>query len=414
MKRTLGFLFFVCGLVLACGSSHVGFADGGTDADGGGPGFGMNGDAGARDPVAHLQGKVFAPEGTLPISGALIYLSNAAPPAIPSGVYCDRCVLLTPSTPYTYSAADGTFNLPAYGTGMQYVIVQKGQFRRVRQVNVVAGDQALPATLSTLPGKSDVANGDDIPKMAIVVGQWDRIELTLAKLGLGTIQKGTGIFMPDTVINAAFDMKDASLLSNAVELAKYNIVFVPCSFSSGTTCDTSQPAGDPSVKAALEEFVGRGGKLYTTDYSYEAVRQPFPGYVTWEGETSELGSACQSGSYDAPANMNDKGLGDWLTAIGDTSVSLQQNWTTINSVNPTPGLDVDGKPAMITPKVWVTANKSDGPHPSTISFEHSCGRVLFSTYHTEGDGSAALIPQEKALLYVLLEVSVCIGTPVAK
>jgi hypothetical protein len=33
------------------------------------------------------------------------------------------------------------------------------------------------------------------------------------------------------------------------------------------------------------------------------------------------------------------------------------------------------------------------------------GRVLFSTHHTEGTGGAALLPQEKVLLGVLLEVA---------
>ena len=48
-----------------------------------------------------------------------------------------------------------------------------------------------------------------------------------------------------------------------------------------------------------------------------------------------------------------------------------------------------------------------------MSFQNKCGRVLFSTYHTEsgtgGGGGTALLAQEKALLYVLLEVGVCVG-----
>ena len=52
-------------------------------------------------------------------------------------------------------------------------------------------------------------------------------------------------------------------------------------------------------------------------------------------------------------------------------------------------------------------------NPATISFEDHCGRVLFSTYHTEGNADdATLLPQEKALLYVLLEVGVCVGEPI--
>ena len=52
---------------------------------------------------------------------------------------------------------------------------------------------------------------------------------------------------------------------------------------------------------------------------------------------------------------------------------------------------------------------SNGTGPSTVSFDNQCGRVLFSTYHAEGGEADALLAQEKALLFILLEVGVCIG-----
>jgi len=45
-----------------------------------------------------------------------------------------------------------------------------------------------------------------------------------------------------------------------------------------------------------------------------------------------------------------------------------------------------------------------------VSFEQGCGRVMFSTYHTE-PFSTSLTAQERALLGVLLEVSVCNASP---
>ena len=52
---------------------------------------------------------------------------------------------------------------------------------------------------------------------------------------------------------------------------------------------------------------------------------------------------------------------------------------------------------------------SNGTGPSTVSFDSQCGRVLFSTYHAEGGETDALLAQEKALLFILLEVGVCVG-----
>ncbi|MEO7111830.1 MAG: hypothetical protein ABI183_15415, partial [Polyangiaceae bacterium] len=187
--------------------------------------------------------------------------------------------------------------------------------------------------------------------------------------------------------------------------------FIPCSGSEGTTCDDYQP-GESGVQNTLKGFVAAGGKLYVTDYSYEYVRQPWPGAIDFDGATSAVGSGCQAGAYDAPADVADPGLASWLTATGDPSFTLEQSWTMIDALHPLNTTDADGNPKTVTPKVWMNGTLADGPHPETVSFESGCGRVLFSTYHTEGNGDSPLLAQEKALLYVLLEVgTVCYGTP---
>lgn len=392
------------GCVAACGSSRQDFVTPDAGGDGSIIGPGSDGTAPAPTVVGHLTGKVFAPEGTIPISGALVYLAVGKPATQTKGVYCDKCVELTATTAYTYSKADGTFDLGAYYEGDQWLVVQKGQFRRARPFTVKAPTQVVPAPLSTLPGKSNPDAGDEIPKMAVVQAQWDKIEVSLARLGLGVVTKD---FLNQPQVkpsDANFDIVDPTLFDSSAKLAQYNIVFAGCSFSSGTTCDTSQPAGSSTVQKNLQDFVKAGGKLYTSDYSYELVRQPWPGFVHWDGETGTLGSACQSGAYDTTAQVTDPGLSAWLSALGDPTPTLKQSWTSIKSVSPQPGTDQDGKPTTITPKVWMSGNGK----PMTVSFQNGCGRVLFSTYHTEA--SDQLLSQEKALLYVLLEVGVCVGT----
>ena len=87
---------------------------------------------------------------------------------------------------------------------------------------------------------------------------------------------------------------------------------------------------------------------------------------------------------------------------------MKENWTAISGVKAGSTTDPDGKPIQVTPKVWVDANTQWGKLPATISFEQACGRVLFSSYHTEGS-SSTMLPQERALLYILLEVAVCVA-----
>lgn len=338
-----------------------------------------------------LTGTVFAPNGSLPISNALVYITPDEPAAIPEGTYCDECVAL-PEDSFSVSGADGKFEWKtAVPTGDYFFVVQKGQFRRVRKITIdKSGDMAIKAEMTTLPGRRDVAKGDDVPKMAVLKGNsyYDKIDESLTKLGIEDVDV----------------LADRKLLENATELAKYHIVFVPCGEKD------SPQVTNAKVKTNIKDFVSKGGKFYVTDWSYEYVRQPFPGYVQWENETSTIGSAT-GGEWDAPAQAADQGLGDWLTATGDASFDVEGNWTDIKAVRTVQGPAPDGSPTSITPKVWVTAKKTGAaaPKPTTVSFEYACGRVLFSTYHTEATFGGSLHAQEKALLYVLLEVGVCIG-----
>lgn len=425
MRRIVLVSAFVAGAAVACGSSasHEFDPSGGTGSgfgDGGASGsLTGGGDGAAPTTLGHLTGKVVAPEGTIPISGALVYLTTHDPAPIPDGTYCDKCVTIDASTPYTYSNVDGTFDLPAYALGAQKLVVEKGAFRRVRDVTVASGTQPVDISLTTLPGKTDPSVGDTIPKMALVVGAWDHIEVSLAKLGIGKLKASGGFdessapydlyenkFPPSATVN-----NPRTLITDAATIGKYQIVFIPCSGSNGTTCDDYQP-GESGVQDTLKGFVAAGGKLYVTDYSYEYVRQPWPGGITFDGATSSLGSGCQPGAYDAPADVADPDLKSWLAATGDTSFTLQQSWTMIDGLHPISTVDADGNPKTVTPKVWMNGSLGDGPHPETVSFESGCGRVLFSTYHTEGNADGPLLAQEKALLYVLLEVAgVCYGTP---
>lgn len=420
----------------ACSAEKAGSAkpkDGGGTTDTGsielpdGDPLDVGGGDASFTPVATLKGKVRAPEGTIPISGALVYVAFSPPASIPDGVYCDECVKLETGTPFTFSKADGTFELPVPSLGQQYLIVQKGQFRRYRQITVTAGDFAVPAVNTTFPKKIDAAAGDNIPKMALVNGAWDKIDLSLAQLGLGTVVNGGGLagkyvdkttapydFYYGPVIALDPSSKGSKgdykkILEDYAVLSKYHIVFLPCSWSDSTTCYTSQPSTSAAVKQNLINFVKAGGKLYATDYSYEFVRQIFPGYVEWQEQTSTVGSACLDGAWSGAASSPDKGLTDWLAAQSVTTFNVEANWTALKAVHPVATVDQKGNPITETPKVWVNAAAGGyGTIPATVSFQQQCGRVLYSTYHTEGT-SAGLLPQERALIYILLEVGVCLG-----
>ncbi|MGH7280747.1 MAG: carboxypeptidase-like regulatory domain-containing protein [Polyangiaceae bacterium] len=382
--------------VAACGSSKSGSNFQGTPDAGGGLGTGQLGDDGGLSGLTStLTGTVLAPEGTIPIAGALVYFTDQTPDPIPDGTYCDKCVSLPDGT-YTTTGSDGTFSLPA-PQGHFNLVVQKGQFRRVRPIDTVGGPQKVDKTMTTLPGKMDKANGDDIPKMALIDADYDKIDESLGKLGLA------GAFDEYSEGAGGANSQEA-LLSDPAKLAQYHFVFRGCS-----SCDDGYSSKGAYIKN-LQDYVKAGGKLYVTDWSYEYVHQGWPQYLDFEtdGETG-FGGGC-IGEYDAPATTIDPGMKDWLGAQSITSFSTEGNWSIITKVNSVNTTDADGNPTVVTPHVWIAGTSPDGETPNTVSFEDGCGRVLFSTYHTEGTtggGSTDFLPQEKALMYVLLEVSVC-------
>lgn len=367
-----------------------------------GPGPSPDAMPGAPEVVGHLTGTVWAPNGTVPIAGALLYLTSTAPEPIADHVYCDSCVKLAAGTPYALSDSSGHFDLSATATGKQFLVIQKGGFRRVREIYVSKGDLELPNTLTLLPPKTNLAQGDEIPRLTVVRGAYDEIEASLQKLGIDADAI-------DIVWTPLIGEGAKAFLTDAKAVNSRHIVFLPCG-------DFTQPSpnvdlsSDPTIQKNLKSFVDAGGRLYVTDWHYDFIARTFPGFVSFEGASSTACSGCGHLPYDAPAEVKDGELASWMTAQGLSSFTLQKNYTAISSVSPNATTDAQGNPATITPHVWVNGQKQGTSRPATVSFESGCGRVLFSTYHTE-PFSLELTPQERALLGVLLEVSVCTESP---
>lgn len=423
LKRTPWVLLVSALWLSACNADREIVDDGAMSPAMPNPNPNPNPNPGPNQKIGRLTGKVVAPEGTIPISGALVYVSAYPPAAIPDGVYCDKCVHLPDGTPHVSTNPDGTFELDA-NTGNYYLVVQKGAFRRVRQVTIQEGKQQVPIDKTTLPPIMDKANGDDVPKMAVMLGAWDPIEVVLARMGMkATITKDLlgkaqvlGKDAPSFAIygvHGLFEMSPypnpVQLITDPKEISKYHIVFLPC--SGGTNSGDTGPKcssiynSDPRVKSTITDFVQKGGRLYVSDWSYEYVRQLFPGYISWSGENSTIGSACGGGGGDQSVSRSDAGLDAWLRAQSQNLTAVKDAWTSIRSVQDRMGPDADGKTVKITPKVWVEASA-----PVTTSVQHGCGRVMYTTYHTQptSQTSGALEPQALALLYLILEVGVCI------
>ncbi len=357
-------------------------------ADGGGaqgitPDSGQGLGVGAGGKTADVEGVTYAPNGTLALSGVLVYWTRSEPAAIPDGVYCDTCVQL-PDNTSAISAADGSFSLtvPADAEDV-FLVVQKGQFRRVRKLTVGEDATKLGKELTTLPGKTNTTKGDTIPKIALMTEPssttYDMIQTALQGLGIDDWDN----------LN-----EDHNKVKN--NLSDYHMAMFPC--GSGAPRDDAE-------REAIRDFVAKGGKMYASDYSHAYADTVFPEYF--------VGPISQDGRATAPAGeFLDEGLSNWLTAIGDSpsNATFQGVWSSFHGIQSAQVPAPDGTVQTFEPKVWtrVEDTASYGTGEASISFPYGCGRGMASIFHVHGTDSNDLLQQEKALLYMLLEVSACV------
>jgi len=407
-------------------------------------------------PGARLHGVVWGPhpDGTdpmFPVSGALVAALQAPPGPIPDHVYCETCVELDPGIPNTLSNPDGTFMMAVPPGGHYTILVQKGQFRRVREYDAPSeeGDYDMLPEMTTLPSRSDPVAGDTIPRMAVVYGDYDHIEDVLAKVGIGDDDDHYGYDYDQ--LDPAFDMYDNgnedhhgfdknNLLNDLERMRRYHIIFFNCSYNANFSF-----MGDETLQERLRTYVSEGGKLYVSDYAMPVVEQTWPEFMWFNnpisGGCSEADvdpPTCNHGPpFDAPSNASDEELNDWLDAQGllDDGFMTLENWDTIGDIfEGDMGRDPDtGEIVRDFPHVWVEGPwhydaetlrdfshdpdewDYDTMHPFTLSFQYGCGRVLFTTYHTvgttRGGKHPGLYEQELTLFYLIMEIGVCQDQP---
>ncbi len=385
---------------------------------------------------ATLSGTVLAPNGEIPIAGALVYTTVVPPAGIPQQVYCDECQPVNCDDFITFTDVDGTFDLDTHSGDARYLVVRKGQFMRVTQINIAAGNTNLAPALTTLPGTNNPAAGQYIPLIAVGYGSYDRIEDALGKFGLGQTNISN---MEETLIPGTepFDIWDngggnggfavqgtfAQLIADPNRLDDYHIIFVPCS------SDTFLNSLNAAAIANIRDWVAAGGRWYVADWSNEWMEHVFPDYQTLDGEPNNA----DGGSYDSNATVLDPDMLAWLMALpaalkdinplNDEShptlntlpafVTTVDNWSVVEQVHPILVDDGMGGQADVGHRVWLEGPGGGfGAHPLTVTGEFGCGRIQFTSYHAaEFFDYVGLSPQELILLYTILEIGVCQDNP---
>ncbi|RMH38051.1 MAG: carboxypeptidase regulatory-like domain-containing protein [Deltaproteobacteria bacterium] len=382
-----------------------------------------------------LTGVVRAPNGIDPVPGAAVYVPKGTVTEFPPEVACEVCDQLQGiSIVSTTTATDGSFRLEPVPTAANQapgesivVVTQMGRFRSVQRVPIAnpCEDNAPGDEYFRLPSRDDGAT-QSIPRIAVASGDYDVMECVLLKLGIEQgqfdIYEGQSLGADPAAVDT-FD----NLLRDLARMKSYNIIFINCT---GNTYENL--LSDATVRANIENYVLSGGRLYVTDWSYDYIEQipnwaPLidfePGASGPDPEPVNA-AAIGPGDIEVDATVRSPDLAEWLVAVEEASgdeiinasnqVHVQHflaSWVEQYQVAEGDGVTV-----------WLEGN-ADGQRPLTTTFDYEqCGRVLYSSYHTEGRGfgdlggsgfpnycsSGPLTPQERVLEYLIFHIADCI------
>jgi len=401
-------------------------ADGTTttvETDGTGSGIKLDVGGGQEGNDITLTGRVLAPNGEIPISGALVYLTSQPPADIPQEVYCDECEALGPQDFLTTSLPDGTFELIATAKTLgdeAYLVVRKGQFMRIEPFAVQKGEQAIAEALTQLPGVNDPDNGRFIPRIAVYDTFPDAVYNVLAKFGLGQINAAGNLVVGTEQFTFISDSDQGAFMDDLAEMSQYHIVFVPCA---STKFWTGAPNIPPQRIQNVRDYVAAGGRWYATDHSNEYIKEPFPAYL-------DLHSPAMPDiqpAYTVQGTVEDPGLFAWLQALPPDladigggqptlaflpQIELRDNFTGIDAVHEVIVQNERGQDVNVGPNTFVEGPCTSCSNPGlvrsmAISGQYGCGRMMYSTFETSSSAHQGLSPQELVLLYMILEIGVC-------
>jgi hypothetical protein len=385
-----------------------------------------------------VSGKIYDPAGKVPLYNVVVYVPNDPVAPISDGVSCEKCDGTASGSPVTSALTDssGSFVLENVPVGPAIpLVIQIGKWRREVTIPQVAACTDTPFTdvnLARLPRSQ--AEGH-MPRIALSTGHADALDCLLRKIGIAdsefTNDSGTGrVHMYVGGAGMTGDQGSARLASGAVfsdayqalfadynKLAQYDVLLLQCEG------EQIESAKTPYV-ANMKRYADNGGRIFAEHLHSVFFRKgpaPWPSTALWlGGGTADL-TPPVNGIVDTsfPKGM---ALAKWLVEVGASPTAGQipldmaqhsvdaplsvgtQRW--IYTTTPTPSVQ------------YLTFNT-----PLEAIPDQQCGRAVFTDVHVGVGGgvshpetpfptgcsaSTTLSPQEKALEFMLFDLSSCV------
>jgi hypothetical protein len=418
-----------------------------------------------------VSGTVYTPSGTdvaaytLPLYNVSVYVPNGVLEALTTGneecLNCDAPITGDPLI-MTTTGADGTFTLEDMPVGTDIpLVIQAGKWRRVVTIPAVTAcvDTPLDASLTRFPRTQAEGHPmDNIPRIALTTGGADALECLLPKIGIAAAEftqpVGTGrvnmfgghggTYRWAVGVNGGADFPFArSLWDSPTDMNDYDMVLLSCEGAGDWPLgeptsgapepdDTAANRGfrDQTDLAALKDYLDLyGGRVFASHWHHSWVElapapmnavatfghRPNPPQTTF---TVQINQAFPKGAA----------LAEWLfhvaasTTLGELvlrqarhdvlTVDETLGFRWIDGINPN-----DGDSAAVQ---YMSFNT-----PTTADNDEKCGRMVVTDIHVsntdDSDGglrfptsctSTNLLPEEKALIFMLFDLASCVTTDV--
>lgn len=425
-------------VVVGAGGTTLGSGGSGVNIGGGTPG-------GLGEPfgcATSLNGTVYDPAGKLPLYNVVVYVPSTELDPIAEGASCQTCDGNFSGHPVAAALSDaaGHFTLDLAKVPRAEsipIVVQVGKWRRQLTVPAIKPCASNATEDGSVRLPRDRSEGN-LPRIAVVRGGSDALECLFRKIGIDPAEFSTDsgdgrvqLYASDdgsatagtTELAAGGSIPLAGTLYASLDkLMSYDAVFLACE---GGGRGTFEKYGVTEF-TNMQKYADQGGRIFGSHYHNYWIRPdkfdlglpPYP-------EVAKFASSQHGFDQDVTGDVNKsfpkgQALYDWLTNVGASTTPgkllIHDGEHTVDSV-------IAG-----TATAWITVNDPSG-HSGVVQYysfttpvgKPECGRMVFSDLHVAsgtGDSgkvafptgctSTTLSPQEKALAFMLFDLSSCV------